>query len=303
MDLLYSIITWVFSGLGIALFTSKSKIKLVLNPFTIITKPKEEELFISSSIKTFRRITLHIFFTIFATGYFIVITDINKTEGSSNIPMDIAFRWWSSILFFALLLFLLLIVLIKNFRNSYFDKLSVAMKNNKKFALFLFLTLLLSMIGYFILLSMMYGVLINSFVIEIGDTHKVDVTTSTTMLTILPYEGYKELGAIILSLSIIYYLFLIPLIRVIGLMSSSKLTATIKMKNGTIYHDKYIINGDIDGFILIADENNTSAIGKQMIQRIEIDEIRFTTISSQFGVISTYTTYPKSNILLPPTRK
>ncbi|OPH47643.1 hypothetical protein BC351_10665 [Paenibacillus ferrarius] len=302
MDL-YNIITWVFSGLGIALFSSKSKIKLVFNPFTIITAPKEEELFLSSSIKTFRQITLYIFFVIFATAYFVLITVLDKSEGSSNTPLHIVFKWWSSIIFLAILLFLMTIIIIKKFRNYYFNKLTVAIRDKKRSGLFLFLLIVISMVVYFILLSLMYGVLINITILNIGESHNNTTLSSSKMLLELPLTGYKELIYTVFALSIAYFISLIPLIKTFRLISNSKLTVTIKMKNGTIYHNKYIINGDIDGFILIADENKASSIGKQMIQKIEIDEIKFTTILTNFGKVTIYPTHFTSNILLPPHYK
>jgi hypothetical protein len=72
--------------------------------------------------------------------------------------------------------------------------------------------------------------------------------------------------------------------RLFRLMSSSKLVVTLIMKEGENIENVYILNPNVDGFMLVASSMNIFTQNKILIPRDNINTIRTQIISTNLGI-------------------
>lgn len=279
----------IFSGIGctlLTLFITANKIKIVFNPFTVITNPKEEELFTNASLKMLRNIVIYSLFYFFSTVYFTLLTEIDfsKSNKPSNIIFNLIFDWWSFITIIAIGIIFITLIVSKYIKNIFFKSIH-NVKNMKPIFGYLYIGFILFVIFlYFILVSLYYGIFINIFISIVCDSYdNITEKVTTKMFLDLPTPGKQRLFWITICLTGLYGLFLTPIIKFYKSISSSTLKATIVMNSGKVYRDKYILHTDLDGFLLIADEANKDYYTKQMIPKNGITEITFSTLFKTFG--------------------
>ncbi|OPA74071.1 hypothetical protein BVG16_25310 [Paenibacillus selenitireducens] len=289
----YQDIQWIFSGIGVAIFAA-IKITNIINPFSIITNSKEEILFSNNINKISNKIFLFFFTIIFLTIYFTVFSNIDLKEDSSNFLLKVFISWWSLGVMLVLLLFFNILIFSKKIREFIFKKIYFEMRYNKNRSLFYVIPMLLLLLLYFVIVSMMYGNSINLIIITIANNNKITSSTSLGQLYYLPLREILYIVSLSLLVALVYSLFLFPLLRLLKLISSSKLILNIHMNDGTIYKDKFILNNNLDGFLLVSDVPYKEAVDKQMLPRNNIKEIQSRTITTVFGYEA-----KKSDLILP----
>lgn len=302
----YSVIQWVFSGIGI--FILGGIIKAVFLPHPIIKITKEEEAFLNNYLRLGRKFLIEIFLMIAITSYTIIITELNLLEHkitsnfpfiTSSIPITVIYFIESTLIIGIMFIFSLRIHKIKHliFRKFYESR-------HKKRGHIYFFMLSTFFIVYFLIIVINYGLSINIFLAILNTSYSLEQVSSIHVLfkiISLPKPVYIAFVLYFVSSYMIFRLLLANILWFFKQMSNTKILTTITLTNGEKLLDKYILRPSVDGNILIGDKPSlTEDCKKIMLPKQNIMYIEFNRINIIFERENHHSSSSNKNILLPP---
>lgn len=242
---------------------------------------KEEQQFMNSVNRGFRGIVHWFLFTSVMLVYFTVATgfDTNGTGASLKIINFIFINPITPLISLALLIFIL-ISLSSKFRNFLKRKL-VFSRIKTSIAYGIVFTIVFT--AFSVLVSFYFGIGVNLTLDEINKFYMLGVDHTVLVLFDLGKVDDPFYLFVLVFLMIIYS-FLISLVRVFLLnIYLDRVTVNIHLKNGGIIEDKFIINPNIDGGIMIGDTYGKSAENKRLIPKTNIEMVTFNRVGYSFG--------------------
>lgn len=242
---------------------------------------KEEQQFMNSVNRGFRGIVHWFLFTSVILVYFTVITGFNTngTDGSLKIINFIFINPITPLITLALLLFIL-VSLSSKFRNFLKKKL-IFSRFKTSIAYGIVFTVVFT--AFSILVSSYFAIGVNFTLDEINKVYKLGV--DHTVLVLFNLGRVDDLFYLfVLIFLIILYSFLLSLIRVFLLnVYLERVTVNIHLKNGEIIKDRFILNPNIDGGLMVGDTYGKSAENKALIPKSNIEMITFNRVGYSFG--------------------
>ncbi|WP_212977781.1 hypothetical protein [Paenibacillus azoreducens] len=169
------------------------------------------------------------------------------------------------------------------------------LSKNREEKKFTYATLLFTIASVFsILLSLYFATAINFILKDINSIYKINaIRTYDVIWYFNKIKNYHFFYVLIIIISI--YSFLIFLVRLFfSIIYFEKISVSIYLKDGTVFEDKFIINHNIDGGIIIGDSYLKKAENKKLIPKSNILYISFNKVDYSFGKRN-----EKSKIIIP----
>ncbi|WP_018883743.1 hypothetical protein [Paenibacillus massiliensis] len=234
---------------------------------------KEEELFTNGPINILRKILFALALLAIFFAYILLVTSIpvNKIPIIYITISNLFFNWYtfSIVLILSILLLVVRTVFIKFVRKAYlkYSKLRRLMLN----------TFSLVPILLFLIYSLYAGFLINGLILESENikASKIDNTFLAFLKFSLIEESIQRYLIVIIG---IYTVIIFLLFRFMLFTIREKVTANIKLKDGTELFDKFILNYNLDNSILISNSEKRDGEGKILIPKANIAYINFQSI-------------------------
>lgn len=247
-------------------------VPLVLGAFLRlrIYASKEEQIFTSKPTNTLRNIILMIFLVLFFLIYSLFATNmkINSVSKLYLFFWNLFFNWFTFgfVLAVSIMLILVRTVLKKLTRKLLF-------KSDKRRRVIL--GVLLFSPGVLIFVYSFYsGFLINELVAESKEI--IALKVSNTLAGIIHFNKIEAPINYFIMFLVCMYVLIIPMIfGFLIFVIKEKITAQIVLKGGTVLHNKFILNYNLDNSILISDWEGRLGGDKMLIPKSNIEYIKF----------------------------
>lgn len=263
----------------IAVVTTVYKVKN--NPFRFFIS-LEEAQYMSSWARLFRVIYLSLVITIGVSLYAIYITTIDH---------EYKYSWVHKAMvalngpFFMLVVPLVLIAINSLLcwgyvQNKLSEKLYSQSSTRKRRSVFIIVIMVYILI-YCLFFSMLYGVSVNESMIK-ANLSKLEYSHSFQMLFKIHLLDSSIIGQV-LALTVLYFIALIPIIRVSRFLGHSELIVDVFLKSGKFFEGKYLLNSNVDDGLLICDSLSIFDQNKHLIPKVNIDYVSFKTTYYSLG--------------------
>ncbi|MBP1905998.1 hypothetical protein J2Z32_002647 [Paenibacillus turicensis] len=271
--------TIAFSGfigsLIIAIFTGSL---LAINPFRLFIS-KEELNFISSGMKMIRHLYFAIIVTLGSSLYTIVLTSIDKEYEKAWIHKFVTqvvgaattlYIFFGTVLIISILQIPSVKKLIKNFANK--------SRLNKNVIILSYLFIWACCI---ISCTVFHGLFMNETLLNNVKPEMKFNTSSDLLFQIYLYD--KEIIFLYLLMLLVIYFIYVLIEKSSKFLLKFEIFINVYCTDGSIYLNKYLVNHNVDGNLLVCDTNNVSDINKYLISKSQIKYIKFITVPYSFG--------------------
>jgi hypothetical protein len=291
---------WVFQGVGTtgAFFI----ITLLLNRFKLnnvgLFASKEEEIFMGRGLRSIRSLARYILLVFGVTVYFNFLTHIDTQKSQlinsypfiTNPNVSIAYHPISIFIFVVVTVMLCILILIPKFRKWYFKKCNLK-KGQGKLGVpaLLTISLLLGIAFYILFISFQYSHILNLILTNA----KIKYGLSNVLpIMAVPYLKLEDILIIVLDVTF-YIIFLTIAIKMWSLMYKKNIRVTIKLSNGEIFEEMYVLNPGAYENILIGDRENIILSKKKIM--IPKQNIIYVELLSEESIFErTFPLYEKS---------
>lgn len=264
-----------FSGFIGALIISMFTGSFILaNPFRFMIST-EELKFMSSWSRLVRYIYLATIITVSCSFYSIIFTSIDK-EYVHSWPHKIVANYINVYNYFLICFVLLVIILLvnlkwiqKKIRNWIYYKNE---KNRTLISYFIMCTLIMLYCLFFLVL---YGLIVNETLIS-GNHMGIPYAKSSELITkVHLYE--KNILFRLLFFTALNYLLFYPVIKLIKFFYRSEIIVDVYCKDGNNFMEKYLVNTNVDGSLLMSESSNIFDSQKYLVPKDNISFIEFNT--------------------------
>lgn len=285
-----------FSGfigtLIISVFTGSF---ILANPFRILISA-EELKFMSSWSRIIRHVYFAVIITIFCSFYSIIVTSIDK-DYVHSWPHKVVVNYITVYYYLLICSILLVIVILANqkwIQTRIRDW--IYYKNEKKRKLISYIVMCTLITLYCVLFFVLYGLIINETLIS-GNQMGVQYKASSELIMNIYLYDNKNLFLIVFFTMLNYILFY-PVIRIIKFYYRSEIIVDVYCNDGNNFVEKYLVNTNVDGSVLISDSNNIFDSKKYLVPKDNISFIKFNT---QHFIFSKQLKSSNSSLLVLPS--
>ncbi|MBW7477700.1 hypothetical protein K0T92_23585 [Paenibacillus oenotherae] len=263
----------------IAVVTTVYKVKN--NPFRFFIS-LEETQYMSGWARLFRTIYLSIVITIGVSLYAIYITTIDHEYkyAWAHKAMVAWINPISMLVALSVLIFIIVLLCWESAQKKLSKKLHSQSVTKRQRSMFIIIIMIFILV-YGLFFSALYGVIVNECLIK-ANQRNIEYSHSFQMLFKIHLLDSLIIGQII-ALTILYYIALIPTIKVSKFLGRSELIVNIFLKSGKSFEGKYVLNSNVDDGILICDSLNIFDQNKHLIPKMNIDYVSFKTTYYSLG--------------------